>query len=122
MSEIFNFEIARRALETTDEMTARGKKPKNCSAKHHKVQLLKEELKDKQRYERDAADDAKDALKDYELVRNDPDNAWHYWHIYDRKAQDWSDAKKERLKTEKKLHDAEQAAWACEGANHANGF
>lgn len=116
MSESYSFETA---AQNFSGLGVRAKKPKDCSAKHHKVDMLERELKDAEAEERRAGEDAARAYKECEIWKNDPEKRRRYYELYLAEHQKWVDARAKVIKLTGKLHDAQSAAWACEGQNYA---
>lgn len=116
MSEAYSFETAAQNFK---DLAAQARKPKDCSGKHHKVYMLEGELKDAEAEERRAGDEAARAYKECEIWRNDPEKRRRYYELYLAAHQKWVDARAKVIKLTGKLHDAQSAAWACEGQNYA---
>lgn len=116
MSEIYSFKIAAEAFGPSVEG---GKKQKDCSAKHHKVDLLETECRAAEAKETMAAKAAAAALDEYRIWQNDASKGPQYYQIYRDRCADWSDARSKVLKLTDKLHSARHAAWNCEASNYA---
>lgn len=124
MSDEFDYKSAQRGLVGPGELPnwppeLPKKKEKDCSAKHHKVQLLEEKLKDYKQREWYAGDAARKALEEYELWRSDPVNGLRYYQIYLKRMEEWGDCKSDTLDVGKKLHRAEREAFECEATKYA---
>jgi hypothetical protein len=122
MGEKYSFEIAAEALKRAPQPDGhlgaqKAEKYKDCSAKHHKVDLLEKEHKASEAEEADAAMAAGAALDEYKIWKNDQQAGPKYYAIYQKRHHMWLEARTRRLKLNEKLQDAKQAAWACEGQN-----